>query len=126
MADNLIVTAKIGETGKVVSVILKETNATTGLLAPKDLTGYTNVLMQVEKSNGTVVMNQVPCVITNALTGEITCTTDITVALHPGLIKGDHQLEFSGLNAAGKKRYWPVNKNESRTYGRMIIQAALS
>lgn len=125
MADNLTITAKIGETAKVITVILKESNAS-GVLVAKDLTGYTSIKMQVEKSNGTVIMNEVACVLSDAANGVITCTTDITVAVHTGLVAGTHRVEFSGLNSAGKKRYWPLNKNSERTYGKFIVQAALS
>lgn len=129
MVDNVTFVGKINETGKVITVILKESNSA-GTLVPKDITGYTNIKMQVKTKQGAVVMDQVPCVITSAAAGEITCTTDLTVALHPGLIvspeKTPHLLEFSGLNSAGKKRYWPINANGERTYGRCVIQNALA
>lgn len=124
----MIAVCKIGETGKVFSVVLKSTNVA-GTLVPHDLTGYTELKMQVEKPNGTVIMNQVECEAdadqtTN--TGLITCTTDITPDEHPNLIKGEFLLEFSGLNADGKKRYFPENAVHQRTYGKMVIQNALS
>ncbi len=128
MADNGTIVAKIGETGKVITVTLKETNAA-GVLVPKDLTGYTSIKMQVEKTNGTVVMDQVACVADADQTtnpGKITCTTDITVAAHPALVVGTHRVEFSGLNSGGKKRYWPMNKVGDRTFATMVVQAALS
>jgi hypothetical protein len=129
MPDNMTVTAKIGETGKVITVVLKDTDPDTGELAPKDLTGYTNLVMQVTKSNGTVVIAGAACVAdadqsTNP--GKITCTLNVTVAAHSGLVAGSHRLEFSGLNASGKRRYWPLSKNETRTYGKFIVQDALS
>lgn len=124
--DNLTLVAKIGTTAKVFTVILKESNSA-GLLVAKDLTGYTSMKMQVEKSSGAIIMDQVACVIDAVpTTGQITCTTDITVAAHAGLVVGTHRVEFSGLNSAGKKRYWPLNKNSERTYGKFVVQAALS
>ncbi len=123
------ITAKIGETGKTITVILYETDPVTGLLVPKNLTGYTNIVMQVEHFNGTVIMNQVPCVAAgnqSVDTGKIVCTTDITVAAHPALVAGDFRLEFSGLNDVGKKRYWPLNAEGDRTYGRFIVQDPLA
>ena len=128
MADNMVIVSKIGETGKVFTIILKETDST-GALVPKNLAGYTSIKMQVETAGGTIIMDQVVCVADadqTANPGKITCTTDITVVAHIGLVKGDHRLEFSGLNASGKKRYWPINKNGERTYGHFIVQAALS
>ncbi len=141
MADNLTVVAKIGETGKVITVVLKDTQA--GVLSPVDLTGYTNIKMQVETSGGEVIMNEVACVAdadqsTNP--GLITCTTDITVAVHAGLRAGtfptpftrdDHvqeqfRLEFSALNAGGKKCFWPIDTDTRRTYGIFIVQEALN
>jgi len=129
MADNMVVTAKIGETGKEISVVLKNTDPATGALVPKNLTGYTDLKMQVEKSNGTVIIDQVACIADpdqTVNTGKITCTLDVTVAAHPALIIGDFLLEFSGLTSTGKKRYWPTNKQSTRTYGRFIVQKALS
>lgn len=126
MSDTTI-TAKIGETGKVITVVLKNTDAN-GVLQPHNLTGYTALKMQVEKTNGTVVMSEVACVADadqSANPGKITCTTDITVAAHAGLVKGTHRVEFSGLNSGGKKRYWPLDKDGNRTYGKFIIQEAL-
>ncbi len=128
--DNLTVVAKINETSKVISILLKETNSSNALVA-KDLTGYTGMVMQVEaphaSGGGTVIMNAVPCVIDAApTTGKITCTTDFTVALHPNMAAGTYNLEFSGLNAAGKRRYWPLDKNSARTFGKMIIQNPLA
>ncbi len=125
MADNLVVVGKLNETAKVITVTLKETNAS-GVLVAKDLTGYTSLNMQVEDDAGKVIMNQVACVIVTAASGIISCTTDMTVAVHPGLVVGEFNLEFSGLNAAGKKRYWPMNKHQERTYGKFIVQAPLA
>lgn len=124
--DNTTVVCKIGETGKVFTFTLKESN-TAGAQVAKDLTGYTAIKMQVESSDGTVIMDQVDCVVSSPATaGIITCTTDIATATHPGLVAGTHNLEFSGLNAAGKKRYWPLNEQAQRTFGKMVVQAALA
>lgn len=130
MAENLIICGKIGETGKVITVALKSSNSS-GVLAAHDLTNYTALKMQVEKSDGTVVMSEVACAISGSATlGIITCTTDLTVATHPALVASTddepHRVEFSGLNAAGKKRYWPMNKQGERTYGYFYIQAPLA
>lgn len=130
MADNLVVVGKLNETGKVITVALKSSNSS-GVMAAHDLTGYTSIKMQVETPGGTVVMNEVACVISGTATlGIITCTTDLTVAVHAGLIVSPentpHRLEFSGLNAASKKRYWPLNKQGARTYGSFIIQNPLA
>lgn len=128
MADNLVLVCKIGETGKVFTVTLKNTNAA-GVLVGTNLTGYTSILMQVEKSNGTVIMDQVACVADadqTANPGKITCTTDITLAAHANLKKDTYRLEFSALNSTGKKRYWPMNAVDVRTYGKFIVQDALS
>lgn len=125
-ADNLTLLGKIGETGKVWTVTLKSSNAS-GVLVAHDLTGYTDIKLQVETLGGTVVMDQVACAVSSPATaGVITCTTDLTVGTHAGLVKGEFRCEFSGLNAAGKKRYWPLNAQGQRTFGKCIIQEALA
>lgn len=128
MVDNLTIVGKIGETGKVISVVLKSTNEN-GQSEAQDLTGYTQLKMQVETSQGEVIMNAVACVADGdqvANKGLITCTTDMTPATHSNIKKGKHRVEFSGLNGSGKKRYWPMNANQQRTYGTFVIQDALS
>lgn len=125
MADNMVLTGKIGETGKTWTVALRSTNAS-GVMAAHDLTGYTEMKLQVEDARGNVIMDQVECSVTDAEEGTITCTTDLTTDEHAGLIAGTFRAEFSGLNGAGKKRYWPINAQSERTYGKMIIQDPLA
>jgi hypothetical protein len=126
--DNLTCVVKIGETAKVISVILKETDPVSGDMLPKDLTTYSQMQMKVTSTLGAVIINNAPCVIDAnqmANKGKITCTLDITVAAQPGIVPGTHRLEFNGLNAAGKQRYWPIDEDGERTYGTFIIQRSL-
>ena len=125
MPDNMTLTGKIGETAKVFTITLKHTHAS-GVLVAHDLTGYTNLKLQVETPTGQVIMDQVDCALSVAASGIITCTTDLTTAVHPNLVAGTFRAEFSGDNAAGKKRYWPINAQSERTYGKMIIQDPLA
>lgn len=128
MADNMTVTAKIGETAKLISVILKETDPVSGSMVPKDLTGYTAMAMRVTSTLGSIVINNAPCVIDNDQVtnkGKITCTLDITVAAQPGLVTGTHRLEFNALNPGGKKRFWPLDPQGDETYGTFVVQNAL-
>lgn len=127
MIDNLTVTAKIGETAKVITVVLKDTDES-GSLVPKDLTGYTQLRMQVEKENGTVIIGNAACLMdpdqaTNP--GRITCTLDIITSTYSNLAEGKYRLEFNGLNPSGRKRYWPMDADQKRTYGVFIVQKGL-
>lgn len=123
------IAAKIGETGKVISVVLKNANSS-GVLVPLNLTGYTEIKMQVESVHGAVIIDGADCVADadqSANTGLITCTTDITTAAHTNLVKNPagYRWEFTALNPAGKRRYWPLDVNEEHTYGVFIVHDGL-
>lgn len=129
MSSTPTTAVKIGETGKIITVVLKNADAN-GTLQPTDLSGYTDIKMQVEKLDGTVIIDGAACVAdpdqsTNP--GKVTCTTDITVATHTNLEKNavGYRWEFTALNATGKRRYWPLDENERHTYGKFIVHEGL-
>lgn len=128
MSDNTKAVVKIGET-VTLNVTLKDTDQTTGVLVPLDLTGYLSVKMSAKKGTTTII-NQAACTIlanqSTTNTGKITCTIAATVANFPNLSKGKCNLEFKATDAAGGVHYFPKREDAALTYGSLTFQDPLS
>ena len=116
MSNNLTHTFRKGEVGKVIEFTLEDVNGVV------DLTAYT-VTMYL--GNGSLVVNGAAVTKrtqSGATVGQCYHTWDLTTAnIAPGTYKGELKLVNGGTTL-----YWPVNKNSTRTYFTVIVQAPLA
>lgn len=112
---NLVHTVKIDEVGKTINFTLEDANGTVVL------TPYT-ITMNLKKGS-TLVTSGASVTKSNQTTAPGECYhtwAANTIPDTPGTYKGELKLE-----ASGQVRYWPVNKDKTRTYFEVIVQNPL-
>jgi len=112
---NLTHVVKIDEVGKIIDFTLRDVDGTV------DLTNYT-VTMNISKGS-TAVISAAAVTKRNQVTNEGEAYHTWTAATIPdtaGTYKGELKLVY-GSNVL----YWPVDKNNERTYFTVIVQEAL-
>lgn len=123
------IVCKIGETDVVLTVVLKNTDPTTKKLIPTDLADWSNIKMTVKRTDGVVIIDDLPCIPdVNQLSnpGKITTEAfDMTTAAYPNLIVGRHRVEFSGQQDNIAVRFFPMDEDDDETYGEFIVQESL-
>lgn len=114
---NYETTARMGETGFVITTQLFDENGAV------DLTAWVGVVMNIKTRSGTSIVTADPSTITDVVNGIITNTLDVTVAAFPNMVKGRHRMLFTATDQAGDLHTFP--KSERHPYGTLIVLEAL-
>lgn len=102
---------KQGETGKVLSVTLRDS------AGPIDLTGWSAVTMTARQGNGDPVIDDEPCSITDADNGVVSFAFTGAFA---NISPGEYDMEFRGVDVADGVHIFP-----SDGYGTLIVNRPL-
>lgn len=114
---NYETTARMGETGFVITTPLIDENGAV------PLTGWASVNLTVKTTGGVMIVDSTACTITDVANGVVSIALDITTTAFPNMRKGRHRMIFTGIDASGDEHTFP--KSEKRPYGILIVLEAL-